>query len=75
MHKTLTIKEYNRLTDEYDKVKYRCKCGRRNIIPYNVDKVICTWCGNYCFKSKQDEFRFRLEEQRKKGGMDERKNN
>lgn len=68
MYKTLTIKEYNRLTDEYDKVKYICKCGSRVIIPYNVDKQICNHCGNYVFKSKRDEFKFRLEEQKKKGG-------
>ena len=69
MYKTLTIKEYDRLTNEYDKVKYRCKCcGYRVIIPYNIDKALCGHCGNYVFKSNKDEFKFRLEEQRKKGG-------
>lgn len=27
--KMLTNAEYQRMTDEYDKVKYRCKCGYR----------------------------------------------
>lgn len=63
MHKTLTVKEYERMCNEYDKVKYVCtRCGRRNIIPYNVEKVICSWCGRYVFKSKKDEFKYRLQE-------------
>ena len=65
MYKTLTTKEYERMTDEYDKVKYPCICGHRVIIPYNKDKGICSWCGNYVFKTKQDEFRYRLEQKRK----------
>lgn len=68
LYKTLTVKEYERMADEYDKVKYKCKCGRRSVIPYNVEKVVCSWCGNYVFKNKKDEFKYRLEVQRKKGG-------
>ena len=67
MHKTLTIKEYKRMSEEYDKVKYRCKnCGHRVVIPYNVDKMICQWCHRYVFKNEQDEFKYRFEEQRRK---------
>lgn len=49
MEKMLTTKEYKRMTDEYDKVKYKCKCGRRVVIPKWVDKQLCDWCGNYVF--------------------------
>lgn len=67
MHKTLTIKEYKRMSEEYDKVKYRCKnCGHRVVIPYNVDKMICQWCHNYVFKSKQDEDLYRIKEKLRK---------
>lgn len=63
MYKTLTIKEYERLSDEYDKVKYQCKnCGHKMIIPYNIDKQVCSWCKNYVFKDEKDEFKYRLEE-------------
>lgn len=41
MEKMLTTKEYKRMTDEYDKVKYKCKCGRRVVIPKWVDKQLC----------------------------------
>ena len=63
MEKVLTIKEYERMADEYDKVKYRCKkCGRRVIIPYNIEKQLCTWCGSYVFKNDQEEFKYRIKE-------------
>lgn len=66
MEKILTIKEYERMQDEYDKVKYRCKCGHKVIIPEKVNKQICSWCGRYVFKNKKDEFEFRLKERMKK---------
>lgn len=63
MYKTLTTKEYDRMQDEYDKVKYQCKnCGHKVVIPYNVDKQICSWCHRYVFKNDEDEFKYRLEE-------------
>lgn len=66
MYKTLNNKEFNRLSNEYDKVKYMCKCGHRVIIPYYVDKQLCSWCHEYVFKSKEDEFKFRLNERLRK---------
>lgn len=66
MKKMLTIKEYEKMTDEYDKVKYECKCGHRVVIPKWVDKQLCKWCGNYVFKSKKDEDLYRIKEKLKK---------
>lgn len=63
MYKTLTVKEYDRMSDEYDKVKYQCKrCGHRVVIPHNIDKQICSWCHHYVFKNDEDEFRYRMNE-------------
>ena len=62
MKKVLTIKEYKRMTNEYDKIKYRCVCGHKVVIPKWVDKRVCSWCGRYVFKSKEDEFKYRLKE-------------
>lgn len=66
MEKLLTKKEFKRMTEEYSKVKYTCKCGHRVIIPKWIDKQICGWCGQYVFKSKKDEFEFRMQEQMKR---------
>jgi ribosomal protein L37E len=63
MEKVLTIKEFNKMSEEYAKVKYTCKnCGRKAIIPYNVDKQLCKWCKYYVFKSDQEEFKYRIKE-------------
>lgn len=60
-------KEFERMSEEYDKVKYICKCGHRVIIPKWIDKNICDWCGNYVFKSKKDEDLYRIMEKMKGG--------
>ena len=70
MEKLFSDKEYERMTDEYDKVKYLCSCGHRVIIPKWVDKQLCNWCGHYVFKSKGDEFKFRMKEKLKYGNIE-----
>ena len=62
MDHILTDKEYQRLTEEYDKVKYKCRCGHRVVIKHNQTKAICSWCQNYVFKNNQEEFKYRLKE-------------
>ena len=63
MEHLLTDKEYNRMTEEYDKVKYKCKCGHRVVIKHNQTKAICSWCGSYVKKKKKREFNYRISEQ------------
>lgn len=54
----LTEKEIIKLSDEYNKLKIKCKhCGHKLVIPVWVDKQICSWCGNYVYRNKQMEFR------------------
>ena len=62
MDHILTIKEFKRMTDEYEKVKYICRCGHRVVIPKWVDKQLCDWCGRYVFKDKKTEFKYRIME-------------
>ena len=62
MKKLLTNEEFSRMSNEYDKVKYMCKCGHKNVIPNWMDKTICDWCGNYVFKCKKDEDLYRIKE-------------
>lgn len=47
--------------------KITCKCGHRILMGLEERKV-CSWCGNYVFKTKEDEFKYRLEEKMKKKG-------
>lgn len=37
----------------------KCKCGH-SIDLINKDKTICSHCGKWVFKNKQDEFKYRL---------------
>lgn len=67
MEKLLSEKEFSRMSNELDKVKYKCSyCGRRAIIPKCIDKVVCDWCGHYVFKNKKDEDIYRIREKMKK---------
>lgn len=65
MRRVLSINEFNRMSEELDKVKYKCKCGHRVVIPYFMDKNICSWCHEYVFKNKETEFKYRLKEKLK----------
>ena len=62
----LNDEEYERLSREYEKVRYKCKCGHSVIIPAWVDKQLCNWCGNYVYKDKKDEFKCKLKEMSKR---------
>ena len=65
MEHIYTDKEFMRMMSEYDKAKYKCRCGHKMIIPPKMDKVVCDWCGKYVFKDKKKEFEYRLREKMK----------
>ena len=56
----MTKKEFKRQTEEYDKVKVRCTCGHRVVIPYWRTRQLCTWCKRYVYRDKKDEFKDRI---------------
>ena len=40
---------------------YQCEnCGRKELIRSKDAKTICSHCGNYIFKTKKDEFIYRM---------------
>lgn len=45
-------------TKEREKHRYYCSCGHSVIIPYQRDKVICSWCKRLVEKKKVDEKRY-----------------
>ena len=53
--------------EEIRKHSKYCKCGHTVVIA-NVDRVICSWCGNYVFKDEKTEFRYKMMENIRKGG-------
>ena len=58
--KVYTREEDERRQDEYDKVRIKCKCGTKNVIPVWVDKQICRGCRNYVYRDKQLEFKEKM---------------
>lgn len=59
-YKTKDEEWYQKTMSELDKVKFRCKCGHKVVIPAWVDRQICDWCGNYVYKNKEIEFKHKL---------------
>lgn len=53
--------QFNKVRNENMK---KCKCGHSIVLFPTDEKKICTWCGNYVFYKKIDEFRYRLNEKR-----------
>jgi len=49
------------------KERIKCSCGHCVNIPPNLDKIICTWCGNYVFRDKKTEFEYRMKERMNNG--------
>lgn len=40
---------------------YQCEnCGRKELIRAKDTKTVCSYCGNYIFKTKKDEFIYRM---------------
>lgn len=63
------IRLYDKPTEytmkERDNAVYCPKCGHTVEWWTNDKKTLCKWCGNYVFKTKKDEFKFRLEQRLK----------
>lgn len=51
-----------KLLEEKSQYKYYCKCSHyTHIYPFEkVNKKICTWCGNYIYANKKEEFKDKL---------------
>lgn len=60
----MKAKDYymQKIQDAEQEHTYTCNCGHRLIILPKQEKRLCSWCHNYVFKNKNDEFRYRLKE-------------
>lgn len=57
---------YSRLFDSMTSCSYKCACGHTVLMTKRVDKIVCKNCGKYVFKSKKDEFDYRIKEKMKR---------
>lgn len=57
----MSYQEIMKYTSNLSEHMYQCeKCGRKEIIRAGETKKLCTHCGNYIFKTKKDEFIYRM---------------
>ena len=63
----VNFKNDEKIIKELTKLKHKCKCGHTMIIPLFKDKIICSHCGHYVYKTKLDEFKNKLQIQLRKG--------
>lgn len=46
----------------YSQFKVKCKCGHVVVISPINTKKLCSFCGNYIYRDKKDEFKERMKE-------------
>jgi len=51
----------------YSEFMYRCECSHTQLIPNQIDKVICTHCGKWIYRDKKLEFKDRMKNLLKEG--------
>lgn len=54
-----SLREESKYYNELAKYRQKCKCGH-SVFMVKTNKVLCTWCHHYVYRTKYDEFRDRL---------------
>jgi len=49
------FQEIQKYTDSIIANSVKCSCSHRVTIPPQVDRVICTWCGHWVYRTKELE--------------------
>lgn len=75
INQTKDDKWYKKTMDELEKNRHYCKCGHSMIIPYWVDRQLCSFCGNYVYQNKEIEFKYKLKGMIKNVNEQEKKKN
>lgn len=55
-------KELTKILNDITKSRVKCSCGKSILLPPKTDRTICSWCGNYVFKDKDTENKYRMKE-------------
>lgn len=62
MQEYLTFRELEKLNNERTQNRVLCKCGHSMLINNKEHRAICSHCNNFVFKTKKDEFLYRMKE-------------
>lgn len=58
-----SFKEMTKLQNEIVRSRTLCPTCGHSIMLGRKNKIICTHCGKYVFKTKEEEFKYRIKEQ------------
>ena len=56
------------ISSYYRQYMYRCRCSHTQLIPNQIDRVICNHCGNWIYRDKRVEFKDKIKSLLKKRG-------
>lgn len=62
----MKVSEIEKYSDILQGLKIKCKCGYKTLIPFHVDKMICSHCGKYIYRNKKVEFKDKLMKEMRK---------
>lgn len=51
-----------KLTSFFVEQGVKCSCSHRVFIPPNVDRIICTWCKHWVYRTKELEKEYKKKE-------------
>lgn len=57
----MSVRSDIRMMEYYAKLRVYCPtCGHSNTMPIQLDKKICSWCGNLVYRTEEIEFKEKL---------------
>lgn len=65
-NEVIDYKRYKRFIEiakEHDKLQdyvVKCKCSHTILFTGKKDRLICRYCGNYVYKDKKTEFKYKM---------------
>lgn len=69
MQITMNFKEDTKRLNQMWKENVRCKCSHTFVLG-RKDRALCSHCGNWVYRNKETEFKYKLQE-KMKGGNNE----
>ena len=54
------IEQEIKLSEAFDRIKHKCKCGHTVHVKSKLDFVYCDWCGRRVFRTEKIEFKRKL---------------
>lgn len=57
-----TFKQIEKYADKIQDYMVKCKCSHTMLFTRSKDRIICSHCGNYVYRDKGTEFKYKMKE-------------